>query len=246
MQPEVRTASSAAQVRAPPAGWFITKPVSLYQEAVCRTCGGVVCPGEIRIRCGKRGAPVHHIKCLQHPDIDISAIPGFTNLVAEDRAQLLKSYSSMAAGSVSAVTPPTTATSTDADKELEEGVRALRGPLPTTLGNMKFWDQINLEDAAEPVYTVNTVPPQLHVAVARLRGEIAAMACAEAPGDVPDLTTWNISHVRALKLFLFLDRLLFAMPRQRKTGDVESLTALLARRVRHCWLGDWHLLFAGV
>ena len=239
--PPVAAPALSAGAPLPCAGWVLTKPMNAYIEAICASCEQPIYPREVRIRCGKRGARVHHVKCVRNYDLPIENINGFANLPAEDRPALQNKCPSPAAPPTSAPTESSSLRCAPVvDAELAEGICLLHGPIRTELDNMQFWDQINMDQAVDPIRSINTVPVQCQVAVARLRSEVARCACAEEPHAAPDPNCWTFAHQRALKCFIFLDRILFALPAKQSP---ESLTALLARRIRHAWLGDWHLLW---
>ena len=101
-----------------------------------------------------------------------------------------------------------------------------------TLQNLSWWDSVSYSSLDTWIPTMGTVPPQLHHAVARLKGALCVekMLAKEARDDTRLRRVW--------KVLSFIDRLLFASPNRRGKDD-DSITNIVTRRVREAWRGNW-------
>lgn len=223
--------------------WTITLPKT-GNPCVCATCNHTILAGSVRMRQGAAGARVHHVGCAVGRSGDPSLAAGWDALPDKARAAAKTAYTTAAGAPASDSSTSDVAMhisslpATDADGPLlpPDAPRAAAngGHEPPTL-QLGWWDKVDWDDLHQPVSTGKAVPPQVHAAVAELRGAIARR----------QLEAMEIEEkVRAWKALLFLDRLLFAhkgAPKQQ--ANAESLTKTLCRRIRSAWAGDWQSLW---
>ena len=212
--------------------WSIVEPPpGARTVSICATCADSIPANSLRLRAGlKAGARVHHISCAAgRIDHQLQAVSGWDSLSPASQAMALASLPQVAAQhAVQGLTIDTAA--------------QVNGEMEKTLHNLEFWDLVNLSSLHDPVRTIASCPPQCHLAVAELRS-----ALAEATRDIGRASAATSSEVRALKAFLFFERMIFATTERRRGGRRgqrgESLTHLIARRVRHAWAGSWDVLW---
>ena len=102
------------------------------------------------------------------------------------------------------------------------------------LKNLCWWNTVQWGDLKRWVPTMATVPNSTHHAVARLKR--AVLLERQESKNLGD----DLRCSRAWKILTFLDRLIFALPRQR--GE-ETNALRVTRRVREAWRGNWQGLW---
>ena len=109
------------------------------------------------------------------------------------------------------------------------------------LCNLGWWDSVSYDSLRQHVRTLGKVPSCMHQPLASLRGDVAAaILAARAAGDA-------LAERRALKLFVFFDRVFLHHPGRarggRKVAKGGGVSHAVSRRLRLAGNGDWGALW---
>ena len=241
--PEAPTAATGRRLKRPHPGaerdWVVYVPKG-RTPAVCATCLAAVLPRTPRVRLGARSSRCHHVGCTDLDEEAVARCGGWEVLTEADQGAVKKRLREARAALNSCPVQAAQELPQCDDSMIGAAAPDKAGELPTQVRNLEYWAGVPWERLHDGFHTGAAVPPQVHYAVTELR---AGIACSiQAAGEAGDVGRETLGW----KALIFLDALLFAAPRRRggrRGQQTESLTKMLARRVRMAWAGEWAALW---
>ena len=183
-------------------------------SAACFTCGDRIAAREARARKGAKRARVMHLRCCGLTPDELAGVHGWQDVSDVQRDCLVRDIYDEKEIKASDPVPQT---------EVED---AMAQDI-TLESELWTFDEVEWHETTQDATTIKYVPVQVRPAVARLRERVAKAATGET----------GPQQVRAWKLSLSLDRMLFHTSDAKRTNNT-SLTKAMRTRIAQVEAGN--------